>query len=589
MAASHLQQILGARRGAASAHQRPPTESDVVVVGSGYGAGVAAARLADAGREVTILERGTRWDPGTFPRQLFAAARTFRIDWRGRRLVGGGDSLFQLQIGDSVAVLTGSGVGGTSLINASVLLEPDDDVWLDKRWPTVLTQEVFAADSPYQTAVSRALTMLGASRSDRWSATRKTGAIIQAGVEPTDLARLAVTIADSTNAAGRFQPACTGCGNCVSGCNVGAKNTVDRNYLHRAIERGAQVKERHEVISLRRDDGSGRWLLTVRVPAGRGHFRRRTALREFAARTVILSAGALGSTSILLRSTDVATSARLGQSLSGNGDMLGFVFDPDQHAGAVANRHDTGDIGPTITAIARTPESDDVDWIVEDGAIPSALRPVIAPMLWLNSLFNPQSSGGRRTLGRRAGRLAAPLFGVRRGAASKALTLLGMGKDADVGTLTFRKGRLQLHWSRATHAATIDAAHSAMRRIASGLGGRFVPAPTVGWPLAYLLPTVHPLGGCDMADCAEDGVVDHMGRVFQGRTGHTVYPGLYVLDGSIIPVPIGSNPALTITALAERALALILAEGDSGTPERSPCQRRPELTDVPHTTPQEPT
>nr|MBP8180966.1 GMC family oxidoreductase [Acidimicrobiia bacterium] len=314
MAASHLQQILGAPRGAASAHQRPPTESDVVVVGSGYGAGVAAARLADAGREVTILERGTRWDPGTFPRQLFAAAQTFRIDWRGRRLVGGGDSLFQLQIGDSVAVLTGSGVGGTSLINASVLLEPDDDVWLDKRWPTVLTQEVFAAGSPYQTAVSRALAMLGASRSDRWSATRKTGAIIQAGVEPTDLARLAVTIADSTNAAGRFQPACTGCGNCVSGCNVGAKNTVDRNYVHRAIEHGAQVKERHEVISLRRDDGHDRWVLTVRVPAGRGRFRRRTTLREFAARTVILGAGALGSTSILLRSTDVATSARLGQS-----------------------------------------------------------------------------------------------------------------------------------------------------------------------------------------------------------------------------------------------------------------------------------
>jgi cholesterol oxidase len=499
--------------------------------------------------------------------------------------VGHGGSLFQLQIGDSVAVLTGSGVGGTSLINANVLLEPDDDVWLDKRWPAILAMEVSVAGSPYQTALRRAVAMLGANRADRWAASRKTRALTKVSIGATELATLAVTVEDSTNAAGRFQPACTGCGNCVSGCNVGAKNTVDRNYLHHAVEHGAQIMEGHEVLSLRRDDRKNRWILTVKTRAGRRHLRCRAMSQELTARTVILGAGALGSTAILLRSTELATSARLGQSLSGNGDMLGFVFDPEDHAGAVANRHDTGSIGPTITAIARTPKDNDVDWIVEDGAIPSALRPVISPMLWFNSLLNPQSDGGRRTVRRRLGRLTAPLFGARRGAASKTLTLLAMGKDADVGTLTLRRGRLRLHWSRATHAATITAAHSAMRRIAKTLGGRFVPAPTVGWPFAYLLPTVHPLGGCDMAERAEDGVVDHLGRLFNGRTGSSVHPDLHVLDGSIIPVPIGSNPALTITTLAERALASLLMEDETGRPEPSPSHSRPELIDVPHTTP----
>ena len=546
------------------------THCDVLIVGSGYGASVAAARLACAGHNVTVLERGRRWRPGDFPRRLPGAARTFHVRWRGRRLVGRSDSLFQLDIGDSIAVLTGSGIGGTSLINANVLLQPEPDVWSNPRWPTALLGDDGKPDASFQAAEQRALHMLGATRATRWEGSPKTRALIEGGYDAT-IATLAVTMSDGPNGADVFQTSCTGCGNCVAGCNVGAKNTVDRNYLALAQANGATIRERHEVISLRRNPAENRWVVTVDVtePGSRRKIagfvsiaRRRVTRRELTADKVILGAGAIGSTTILKRSArDVRLSDRLGSCLTGNGDVLGFVFDPDRDARAIADHRDAAHIGPTITAIADVPEPEgQVGWLVQDGAIPSALRALIAPMLWFTSIFNRQSTGGRAAVRRRLARLVAPLSGTRRGPAARTLTLLGMGQDADIGTLELRRGQPMLRWASTGQKETLDAAHRAMRQIAASLNGRFVPAPTVGWPFGNVWPTVHPLGGCDMANTVADGVVDHLGRVFVGAPDSGVHPGLYVLDGSIIPVPIGANPALTITTLAERAVDHMMRE-----------------------------
>jgi len=84
------------------------------------------------------------------------------------------------------------------------------------------------------------------------------------------------------------------------------------------------------------------------------------------------------------------------------------------------------------------------------------------------------------------------------------------------------------------------------------LGGTFVKNPIWAREFGHDLVTVHPLGGCVMASDAQHGVVNHKGQVFSGANGTAVHAGLYVSDGSVVPRPLGVNPLLTISALAER-------------------------------------
>ena len=152
------------------------------------------------------------------------------------------------------------------------------------------------------------------------------------------------------------------------------------------------------------------------------------------------------------------------------------------------------------------------------------------------------------------------VFGPRVGADHDTLTFLVMGDDDDAGRLTFDGSQVAVSWPHVGTSPYYEAANARLRTAWAAIGGEFVPAPCWHPALDNSLVTVHPLGGCVMADRAEEGVVDDRGRVFSGPTGTAVHDGLYVLDGSIVPRPLGLNPLLTISALSERNVELLAAE-----------------------------
>ena len=211
---------------------RPATqidaEYDAVIVGSGYGGGITAARLAAAGAKVCLLERGRELHPGDYP----STPRNGLPHVQARTQfghIGASNALFDCRQHRDMSVLVGSGLGGTSLINAGVALRPRDEIFQDSRWPRRLRAPQ-VLDPWYDIAES----MLGSTEVPtgtqlaKFEALDRVGRALGRGAQPT---KINVSFSDGRNAANIDQPACTGCGDCVSGCNVGAKNTVLMNYL----------------------------------------------------------------------------------------------------------------------------------------------------------------------------------------------------------------------------------------------------------------------------------------------------------------------------------------------------------------------
>ena len=211
---------------------------DVVVVGSGYGGGVAASRLARAGLSVCVIERGREFVTGEFPNRLPELRRELQIVG-GKMRSGRRTGLFDFRLGSDIHVLIGCGLGGGSLINAAVGLRPDPRVFADSAWP-----EEVRADGLLDQGFARANTMLRPTRYASPSDFIKYRALEAAsacfGQSPVP-APVVVSFEDTVNPAGVEQPACTLCGDCCSGCNVGAKNTIALTYLPDAKAHGAEI------------------------------------------------------------------------------------------------------------------------------------------------------------------------------------------------------------------------------------------------------------------------------------------------------------------------------------------------------------
>ncbi len=245
---------------------------DVVVVGSGYGGAIAASRLARAERSVCVLERGREIPAGDFPDTLASAAWQVQVR-RGARRFGRATGLFDLRAGDDLSVVVGCGLGGTSLINAGVALRPKPWVY-DDRWPAELRGE---DNGPIELApyFERAERMLGSAPfPDTWVEPTKLAVLRKAAEVTKDTVirpPINVTFADGPNAAGIEQRACNQCGDCVTGCNHRAKNTVTENYLPDAVAHGAHIFCEVSVRTVERSpEGSDApWIVIVRDD-GRG-------------------------------------------------------------------------------------------------------------------------------------------------------------------------------------------------------------------------------------------------------------------------------------------------------------------------------
>src|SRR3984885_745426 len=526
-----------------------------VVVGSGYGGAIAAARLARAGRDVCVLERGKELHPGEYPKTALSAAREIQVH-TPKADHGSSVGLFDFTVGPDVTVLSGCGLGGTSLINASVALEPSDAIFADERWPAPLRHhpEVLR---PFMQAAKG---MLGSNPYPRsWpeppklQALERAAAGLGAAVVRPDLN---VTFTDGPNAVGVRQNACTLCGDCCSGCNYGAKNTVLMNYLPDAYAHGAHIFTEVGVQSVRRCEG--KWRVAFDV-LGEGPAN---ASRFVTADVVVLAAGTLGSTQILLRSRDLGLplSDRLGDGFSGNGDVLAFAYDTDQPVRDVGLGHRVPRagtaIGPTITGLIdlRGPDTGLKDaLIIEDGAIPGALAAVIPLVL------SAASDGVHEDGTRRLRELAGIPFGSQRGPVGRTLTYLVMSTDDSGGGTAMEDDRIQVVWPECGEQPAFARDNHLLAEATRALQGTETPDPLWAWTHDQSLISVHPLGGCVMADDAAGGVVDHKGRGFDPVSGG-VHDGLYVCDGSVVPGALDANPSLTISAIAERTAALLIQD-----------------------------
>jgi cholesterol oxidase len=358
--------------------------------------------------------------------------------------------------------------------------------------------------------------------------------------------RIAVSYEDNTNPAGIYQKACTRCGDCCAGCNVGAKNTVGLTYLPDAVRHGAEVFTSLKVDTVRKGTDD-LWHVSARAV---GPDRGQTTAVTIEAPVVVLAAGTLGSTEILLRSREagLALSDRLGQRFSANGDIIAFGYGSKTAVNGVGVGHPPKVDGLEIgAAVSGQLDFSDVETLanelhVQEGALPSALASVL-PVLFLPN-------------GRLLGALSSLVNGVYKGPFASLQTFFAVSHDSASGRFSLEDNQLALAWTNAKDEPVYARLDAILTKLVTASGGSYVKNPLAGTVMGHQPATAHPLGGCGMGRDRNDGVVDHKCRVFSSAgTGDTaVHQGLYVIDGAVIPRSLGVNPLLTITALAERAM-----------------------------------
>jgi len=439
---------------------------------------------------------------------------------------------------DEVNILGGNGLGGGSLINANVALRPHREVFQQSRWPVALRN--VETLGPYYDQVARALSLSRTpmDQTPKVRSRRLAAARLSANPNFFDRSNLAVMYdhrhldQQMQNAQGMIQRPCTLCGDCITGCNIGAKNTLQMNYLPVARHNGTEMFTQCEVNSIeKRPEGFYRVHMTYIDDQYEKVTRHPVSINT---QMVVLGAGSPSTPSILLDSQapNFQFSPALGHHWSCNGDTIGFVIGlpPGNRIGGY-------------------------------GALPSPDGLPVGPTVQASLNFYRDIELRRRLLIQDAGipRGVSNLFTALLGdpALDHSMVMLGMGHDDGGGRLVKKDGRWQIKWEGLKESAYRKMVFGEFERLAKAHGGRYKRLKAFGDNLV----TVHPLGGCGMADAPEYGTTNHLGQVydFSGcgfqdmNTGAAaVHHGLYVADGSLMPTPLGVNPYMTIGALSQR-------------------------------------
>jgi cholesterol oxidase len=517
---------------------------DVLVIGSGFGGSVTALRLAEKGYHVGVLEAGQRFDERTMPKTSWDLRNFIWAPKLGLR------GMQRIHLLKNVVILAGAGVGGGSLNYANTLYEPLDPFYDDPQWAHITDwrselapyyaqakKMLGVVTNPTQTKsdveMQRLADQFG--RSDTFHLTPVGVFFGRDGHrEP------GVTVADPFfGGAGPDRTGCIECGECMTGCRHGAKNTLNTNYLGLAERAGVRVHPLTTVTGVRPGSSGGYAVDTVRT----GSWRAKHAHRTFSAHQVVFSAGTYNTQKLLheLRASTLPNiSSRLGHLTRTNSEaLLGAAtmdpradytrgvaitssWYPDDHTHIQPVRYGKGSNAMGLLGTVLTdggPASQRLrEWLGIALRDPRRIVSTLTPRHWSERtiiLLVMQSLDNSITVLRRKGRF-------------------GPGRLSS----TQGEGKPNPSW--------IPIAHRAARKLAANIGG--AAGGTYG-ELFNIPMTAHFIGGCAISDSAETGVVDPYHRLFG-------YPGLHVVDGSTLSANLGVNPSLSITAQAERAMAL---------------------------------
>ena len=519
-------------------------DTDVLVVGSGFGGSVAALRAAEKGYRVTVVEAGRRFTQETLPKTSWDLRSFFwapRLGWLG---------IQKITPLNDVLVLSGAGVGGGSLVYANTLYTPLDDFFADKQWSHITDWKVEL--SPYYDQASR---MLGVTDNPTItpSDVEMRAVAEDMGVGHTfHVTPVGVFFGDKPGetvpdpffgGAGPERTGCIQCGNCMIGCRYGAKNRLDVNYLYLAEHLGAQIVPETTVVEVRQRQSGGYDVLT------RPTTKRRAATTTITAEQVVFAAGTLGTQRLLHRMRDAGTlpniSARLGELTRTNSEaILGAMskrkdadftqgvaitssFFPDPHTHIEPVRYGKGSNAMGLLSTHMTEGG---------GRVPRWLK-------WLGQVV-------RHPL------LTRRVLWLRGWSERTIIVLVMQSRD---NSLTVRRKRTLLGerlTSRQGHGEPnptwIPVGNEVTRRLAKRIDG--IPGGSVG-EIVNIPMTAHIIGGCPIGDSPQTGVLDGWQRVFG-------YDGLHVVDGAAVTANLGVNPSLTITAQAERAMSFWPNKGE---------------------------
>ena len=528
---------------------------DVLVIGSGFGGSVSALRLTEKGYRVGVLEAGARFEDEDLPDTSFEITKFLFAPEAGCYGIQRVDSL------KDCLIVSGAGVGGGSLVYANTLYEPLDAFYNDPQWRDITDWRAELA--PYYDQAKRMLGVVqNPLRTPADDVMEKVAHDMGVGdtFHPTPVGVFfggpdqpkGERVEDPYfGGAGPDRNTCLGCGECMTGCRHNAKNTLVKNYLYLAEQNGAKVLPLTTVTRVSPRDGGG---YDVQVRYTKAKLPRAATRRTLTAEQVVFSASSLGTQRLLHRMRDEGhlprLSRRLGYLSRTNSESILGAIAPDtrvdysQGVAITSSFHPDEDThiepvrygkGSNVMSLLQTVLTDD------DGNEPRWRT-------WLRELWKERFN-------------ALDLYDMRHWSERTVIALVMQSIDNSITTFS-KRSRLTGRWflsSRQGHGVPnptwIPAGNTAVRKMAEILNGR--PGGSIGEPFNRPL-TAHFIGGCAIGESEQTGVIDAYQRVFN-------YPGLHVVDGAAISANLGVNPSLTITAQAERAMALWPNKGQPDT------------------------
>ncbi|MFB8084293.1 GMC family oxidoreductase N-terminal domain-containing protein [Streptomyces sp. NPDC055992] len=556
-------------RTAGAADDDAAYDYDVLVVGSGFGGAVSALRLSEKGYRVGVLEAGRRFTPGTLPKNSWDLKNYLWAPALG--LFG----IQRVHLLGKVMVLAGAGVGGGSLNYANTLYVPPAPFFEDRQWAHITDWQDEL--KPYYDQAKR---MLGVrlnpttTPSDvHLKATAEamgvgdTFHLAPVGVffgdgedaDGTATAKPGGTVADPYfGGAGPARKACTECGECMTGCRHGAKNTLNENYLHLAEKAGAVIHPMTSVIGVTEHPDGGYRVATV--PTDRRKKAKPTTLR---ARKVVVAAGTYGTQTLLHTMKDKGLlpriSAKLGELTRTNSEGLVGAQTSDRRYRKKHGTKPDFTKGVAITSSIHPDANTHIEPVrYGKGSnamggmtilqVPFSTHRVLA---WFGNLAKHPTLAVRSLSNRRWSERT--IIGLVMQSLDNSLTAYRKPSGIGKGLLTARQGH------GAPNPTQIAEATQSASLLADEING--FPGSNIGELMGTPL-TAHFLGGCPIGAGAEEGVIDPYHRLF----GH---PGISVVDGSAVSANLGVNPSLTITAQAERAMSFWPNKGE---PDPRPAQ-----------------